>query len=82
MLSDGNRYRSFRRRHILGFHAAAHRWFCMHHQIGRYSPVRFASATILGARAWFLVAIDALSPEKPAATTQLQAGRPEGGVAL
>ena len=80
-VGSGVRTRRVRRRHILAFHSAALRWFCLHHNIGAWSPIRLGAAVILHARAWMLVALDAFKPEQ-AASSQVRAGRPEGGVAV
>ena len=79
---SGVRTRRVRRRHIVAFHAAAFRWFCLHHRLGPLHPVRFVAAAALSARAGLLVAVDALKTEPVSARTQLETGRPEGGVAL
>jgi GT2 family glycosyltransferase len=79
---SGVRTRRVRRRHIVAFHAAAFRWFCLHHGLGPLHPVRFVAAAALSARAGLLVAVDALKTEPVSARTQLETGRPEGGVAL
>lgn len=80
-VGSGVRTRRVRRRHILAFHSAALRWFCLHHNIGTWSPIRLLAAVMLHTRAWMLVGLDALKPEQ-AATSQVRAGRPEGGVAV
>jgi len=79
---SGVRTRRVRRRHITGFHAAALRWFCLHHDLGPLHPLRWIAAAALGTRAGLLVALDALKPEHAGTTAQLKAGRPEGGVAV
>jgi GT2 family glycosyltransferase len=81
-VGSGVRTRRVRRRHIRAFHQAALRWFCLHHGIGPYSPVRAVAAAALHARASFLIAIDSLRPDRTTASAQLQSGRPEGGVAV
>lgn len=81
-VGSGVRTRRIRRRHIVAFHSAAYRWFCEHHAFGTMHPVRLATAAGLAARAACLMAIDALKPEQPSTTAQLDSGRPEGGVAL
>ena len=81
-VGSGVRTRRVRRRHIVAFHSAAYRWFCEHHALGRLHPVRIATAAGLACRAACLVAIDALKPEHASTSTQLESGRPEGGVAL
>lgn len=80
-VGSGIRTRRVRRRHILAFHSAALRWFCLHHGISAGSPIRLVAAVMLYARAWTLVALDALKPEQKV-TSQVRAGRPEGGVAV
>ena len=79
---SGHRTRRVRRRHITAFHRAALRWFCFHHDLGPFHPLRAVAAVALWTRAGLLVAIDAVKPERRAATTPLEAGRPEGGVAV
>ena len=79
---SGVRTRRVRRRHIVAFHKAASRWFCHHHAFGPLHPMRYVVSAALGLRASLLVAIDALKPEQPSTATQLQHGRPEGGVAI
>jgi hypothetical protein len=81
-VGSGVRTRRIRRRHIVAFHSAAYRWFCEHHGFGPMHPVRLATAAGLTVRAACLMAIDALKPEQPSTTAQLDSGRPEGGVAL
>jgi len=81
-VGSGVRTVRVRRRHIQAFHQAALRWFCLHHNIGRYSPVRLAAAGALYGRAFVLMALESLKPEASASADQLRAGRPEGGVAL
>jgi GT2 family glycosyltransferase len=78
---SGVRTRRVRRRHIQAFHQAAWRWYCLHHDLGLYHPLRGLAAAMLTVRAGALIAADALKREKPA-DAQLHAGRPEGGVAL
>jgi GT2 family glycosyltransferase len=79
---SGVRTRRVRRRHIMAFHAAALKWFCLHHSLGGLHPVRWIAAAALMARAGMLVMLDALKAEQPSTATQLEAGRPEGGVAV
>jgi GT2 family glycosyltransferase len=81
-VGSGVRTRRVRRQHIRAFHAAALRWFCLHHRLGAWHPIRFGAAAALATRATLLIALDALKGEKPAATAQLHAGRPEGGLSL
>jgi hypothetical protein len=73
---SGVRTRRVRRKHIEHFHKAAYRWYCLHHQIGRFSPVRLLVAVVLAARAAALIAADSLKPGPRAGD------RPEGGVAI
>jgi N-acetylglucosaminyl-diphospho-decaprenol L-rhamnosyltransferase len=80
-VGSGVRTRRVRRRHIQAFHQAAWRWYCDHHNLGPYHPVRAVAALLLSARACALIAADMLKRDTGAAV-QLQAGRPEGGVAL
>jgi N-acetylglucosaminyl-diphospho-decaprenol L-rhamnosyltransferase len=79
---SGVRTRRVRRRHIVAFHAAALRWFCLHHGLGPVHPVRFIAAAGLWVRAGLLVTADAFRNEQVSTTAQLETGRPEGGVAL
>jgi GT2 family glycosyltransferase len=79
---SGVRTRRVRLRHVKGFHLAAYRWFCLHHTIGRYNPVRILIAGVLAARALALMAIESLRSDSAENLRQAQAGRPEGGVAL
>jgi N-acetylglucosaminyl-diphospho-decaprenol L-rhamnosyltransferase len=80
-VGSGHRTRRVRRRHITAFHKAALRWFCLHHNLGPLHPVRFVAAAALWTRAGLLVVLDAIKPEPPAPSA-LEAGRPEGGVAI
>lgn len=73
---SGVRTRRVRRKHILGFHSAAFRWYCLHHGLGRWHPLRYAAAAVLALRAGALVALDALRPGPRGG------GRPEGGTAV
>ena len=79
---SGVRTRRVRRKHILAFHTAASRWFCHHHQISAQNPLRFLIMLVLWSRAALLIGLDALQPDGQRVTQELQAGRPEGGVAL
>jgi N-acetylglucosaminyl-diphospho-decaprenol L-rhamnosyltransferase len=79
---SGVRTRRVRRKHIVGFHVAAIRWFCLHHHIGAHNPVRWLVAAILWCRAALLVVLDVLKPSGRQQTQEVQAGRPEGGIAL
>ena len=81
-VGSGVRTRRVRRRHIIAFHAAALKWFCLHHGLGPLHPIRFVAAAALYARATALALLDAIRPEHAATATQLKAGRPEGGVAV
>jgi N-acetylglucosaminyl-diphospho-decaprenol L-rhamnosyltransferase len=73
---SGVRTRRVRRRHIRSFHAAAAAWFFMHHRIGRFHPLRPVVSAALWCRAALLICLDALKPDT------VEAGRPEGGMAL
>ena len=79
---SGVRTRRVRRKHIIAFHAAAIRWFCLHHQIGARNPVRLLVAAILWCRAALLIALDSLKSSGRKQSQELQTGRPEGGIAL
>jgi hypothetical protein len=79
---SGVRTRHVRRRHIRAFHDAALQWFCLHHDLGRWHPMRLLAAAGLRARVWLLIVLDALQPEPMEALADLDAGRPEGGTAL
>ena len=81
-VGSGVRTRRVRRRHITAFHAAALKWFCLHHELGPLHPLRYVAAAALWSRAWLLVVADALKPEQDSTVTQLETGRPEGGVAV
>ena len=81
-VGSGVRTRRVRRRHIVAFHAAALRWFCLHHNLGPVHPVRLIAAAALWVRAGLLVAADAFKTEQVSTMSQIQTGRPEGGVAL
>jgi GT2 family glycosyltransferase len=81
-VGSGVRTRRVRRRHIMAFHAAALKWFCLHHQLGPLHPVRLVAGAALYARAAALALVDGLRPEQASTATQLKAGRPEGGVAV
>ena len=80
-VGSGVRTRRVRRRHIQAFHTAALRWFCLHHNLAPWNPIRIVAAVALTVRAWILIALDTLKPEQ-AAISQVGAGRPEGGVAI
>jgi N-acetylglucosaminyl-diphospho-decaprenol L-rhamnosyltransferase len=79
---SGVRTRSVRRRHIRAFHAAALKWFCLHHDLPPWHPMRLIATVGLTMRAWMLIALDLFTAEPPSAAEQLRTGRPEGGVAL
>jgi hypothetical protein len=79
---SGVRTRAVRRRHIQAFHGAALKWFCLHHGLRPWNPVRYVAAAALTARAWLLIALDRLKPERANTSQQVHAGRPEGGVAI
>ncbi len=81
-VGSGVRTRRVRRRHIMAFHTAALRWYCLHHGFGPLHPVRLAAASALWARAGLLVALDALKSDQIHPAAHLETGRPEGGVAL
>ncbi len=73
---SGVRTRRVRRKHIERFHRAAYRWYCLHHGLGRFHPLRYVAAAVLAARAAALIAADSLRPGPRAGD------RPEGGVAI
>jgi GT2 family glycosyltransferase len=73
---SGVRTRRVRRKHIERFHRAAYRWYCLHHGLGRFHPLRYAAAAVLAARAAALIAADSLRPGPRAGD------RPEGGVPI
>jgi GT2 family glycosyltransferase len=73
---SGVRTRRVRRKHISSFHRAAYRWYCLHHGLGRFHPLRFAAAAVLAGRAAALIAADSLKPGPR------RGDRPEGGTAL
>lgn len=79
---SGVRTRKVRRKHIEKFHLAAYRWYCLHHRIGQWNPLRVLIAGVLASRAAVLIAADAIRPPVTDTLPQAQAGRPEGGVAL
>jgi N-acetylglucosaminyl-diphospho-decaprenol L-rhamnosyltransferase len=78
---SGVRTRRVRRKHIERFHVAAWRWYCLHHGLGPWNPLRYVAAGVLLARAAALVAADGLRPAR-AARRESGSGEPEGGVAL
>jgi GT2 family glycosyltransferase len=78
---SGVRTARVRRKHIQRFHVAAYRWYCVHHGIGRFNPIRYLAAALLIARASALIAADHLKGDGTLA--KHDAGdRPEGGVAI
>jgi GT2 family glycosyltransferase len=79
---SGVRTRRVQRKHIVAFHATAIRWFCLHHHIGARNPIRLLVAAVLWCRAALLIAVGALKSSRRERAKELQAGRPEGGVAL
>ncbi len=81
-VGSGVRTRRVRRRHILSFHSAAARWFCLHHGLGPAHPLRPVVAVALWCRAALLIAADTIRPDRARVGAQVTAGRPEGGVAL
>jgi N-acetylglucosaminyl-diphospho-decaprenol L-rhamnosyltransferase len=81
-VGSGVRTKRVRRKHIVSFHDAAFRWFYQHHAIGAYNPLRLFIAAVLWGRAGFLITADTLKPSSRKQAEELQAGRPEGGVAL
>lgn len=81
-VGSGVRTGRVRRRHIMAFHAAALKWFCLHHDLGPVHPVRLFAAAALYTRALALALLDWARPEHAATASQLKAGRPEGGVAV
>jgi N-acetylglucosaminyl-diphospho-decaprenol L-rhamnosyltransferase len=73
---SGVRTRRVRRKHIEQFHRAAFRWYCLHHELGRWNPLRYLAACVLAVRAAALILADSFRPgPRPE-------DRPEGGVAL
>jgi N-acetylglucosaminyl-diphospho-decaprenol L-rhamnosyltransferase len=73
---SGVRTRRVRRKHIAGFHRAAFRWYCLHHNLGRRNPLRYLAAVVLAVRAAALIAVDSLKPGPRGGD------RPEGGTAV
>jgi N-acetylglucosaminyl-diphospho-decaprenol L-rhamnosyltransferase len=73
---SGVRTRRVRRKHIEHFHRAAYRWYCLHHELGRWNPLRCLAGAVLAARACLLIASDSLKPGPR------EEDRPEGGTAL
>jgi hypothetical protein len=78
---SGVRTRLVRRKHIKSFHQAAYRWYCVHHGLGRFHPVRYLVAAVLALRSAALIAGDACKRDAPG-LLQDPGNRPEGGVAL
>jgi GT2 family glycosyltransferase len=81
-VGSGVRTRRVRRRHITAFHSAALRWFCLHHRLGPWHPVRFMAGAGLWLRAGLLVTLEMLKPEPAEARAQVELGRPDGGLAV
>ncbi|HWP86057.1 MAG TPA: glycosyltransferase family 2 protein [Terriglobia bacterium] len=79
---SGVRTRAIRLKHIERFHVAAYRWFCLHHRLGRFHPLRLLAAGALVARAAALMLWERLKPEPAEIRAQWQQGRPPGGVPL
>ena len=79
---SGVRSRRIRRKHILAFHWAAYRWYCLHKRMGAYNPIRIVVAMVLCSRAAALVVLDSLKPSTRLEKHQAEEGRPEGGLAL
>lgn len=79
---SGVRTRRVRRRHIERFHKAAYVWFCAHHRVSQFNPIRLPLAAILAARASFLIVADSFKSERQDVIDQSKEGRPEGGVAI
>jgi GT2 family glycosyltransferase len=78
---SGVRTRRVRRKHIERFHVAAYRWYCLHHGIGKYNPLRALIGGVLALRAGALIVSDTLKGEGQR-LSQSSPDRPEGGVAL
>jgi N-acetylglucosaminyl-diphospho-decaprenol L-rhamnosyltransferase len=78
---SGVRTRRVRRLHIDRFHRAALRWFCLHHRIGRWNPLRYLAGLALAVRAATLIFLDSFRPGPPSHDAGGE-GRPEGGTAL
>jgi N-acetylglucosaminyl-diphospho-decaprenol L-rhamnosyltransferase len=81
-VGSGHRTRRVRCRHIRAFHQAALRWFCLHHGIGQYHPARLFAAVLLYGRAGLLMSLEWLRGDPRMELSHLDAGRPEGGVAV
>ncbi|MBM3738427.1 MAG: glycosyltransferase family 2 protein [Acidobacteria bacterium] len=79
---SGVRTRKVRMRHIRSFHEAAHKWYCLHHNLGPANPLRWASAALLGLRAGSLMLLEAVRQESDRTKQEMEMGRPEGGVAI
>jgi N-acetylglucosaminyl-diphospho-decaprenol L-rhamnosyltransferase len=80
-VGSGVRTRRVRRRHVIAFHKAAYKWFCLHYALGPLHPGRALAAAGLATRAGLLIAAEYLKPDRPV-TAVRQADRPEGGVAI
>jgi N-acetylglucosaminyl-diphospho-decaprenol L-rhamnosyltransferase len=76
---SGVRTRRVRRKHIERFHRGAYRWYCLHHGLGPWSPLRYVAAAVLAARAAALILADALKPNSRHGGGDQ---RPEGGVPI
>jgi len=81
-VGSGVRTRRVRRRHITAFHAAALRWFCLHHGFGPRHPIRLLAGAALWIRAGFLMTLETLKPDRAPAHAQIDLGRPDGGLAV
>lgn len=79
-LGSGHRTRRVRRLHVERFHRAAYKWYCLHHGIGPYNPVRLLIAGMLAGRAACLIAWEMVKVDRPQPKPAV--GRPEGGIPL
>lgn len=79
-MGSGHRTRRVRRAHVRRFHSAAYKWFCHHHGIGTWNPLRFGVAGLLAGRAAALMMWETVNPER--AQPKPVIGRPEGGIPL
>lgn len=79
---SGTRTRRIRRLHITRFHMAAFRWYCLHHRVGSWSPLRPLIAGVLFVRAAALVAVELVKPQAPQVVAEIRSGRPEGGATM
>jgi GT2 family glycosyltransferase len=77
-MGSGVRTRRVRRKHIERFHIAAFRWYCLHHGLGVFHPLRYMAAAVLTARAAALILADSFKPGP--APDRGEENRPEGGV--